>query len=425
MKKRIIAAICLVAMLVSMTTMGALHSAAEASIWVDKDMPENLDYSFAVLGDIQSITYFDSHNRTTYLEDMFDWILDNKDERKIEYIFGLGDTVETLTTYPNKNRNPLEWVIARTQFRRLHDKAGNVIIPYMVVRGNHDDEGGYHKYICNEKYQAQMDGFGYDPNRPLTLGNSMSNSYRKIEIGNHKYLMLGLDYNADQAAIAWANQVIEAHPDHKVIVSVHAYLSSTGQTFAGDIGSSNVDNTVLEEIPFNGMKLWTSIFRKHENMFMVLSGHVSVNSPVVSTRTGVNGNEVIEILVDPQAYDWDHGKDVVDEETGAITPGKAGAFVLMLNFTNGGEKLEIEYYSTAYGKFYGAGNQRVMELDEGTLPTFIPPVDTSTTTTTTTTTTTVEDGSKKGCKAAISTTAIACWVGTSLAVFAMRRKEND
>ena len=418
MKKRIIAAICLVAMLASMTTLGSLQSSA-ASMWIDKDMPENLDYSFAVLGDIQSITYFDAHNSTTYLEDMFDWILDNKEERKIEYIFALGDTVETLTTYPNKNRNPLEWVTARTQFRRLYDKAGNVIIPYTVIRGNHDDEGGYHKYICNDNYKAQIDGFGYDPTRPATLGNSMSNSYRKIEIGNHKYLMLGLDYNADDAAIEWANNVISSHPDYKVIVSVHAYLNSRGETYAGEIGSSDVNNQTLEYVPFNGMKLWTKIFREHENIFMILNGHVAVNRPIVNTRTGVNGNEVIEILVDPQGFDWDQVVDYGE---------KAGGFVLMLNFTNGGETLELEYYSTAYGKFYGTENQRVIELPDGTLPTFIPPVVTTTTTTgeTTTTTTTVDaESDKQGCKAAISTAAIACTIGTALSAFAMRRRERD
>ena len=246
MKKRLIAAICLVAMIVSMTTLGALQSSA-ASMWIDKDMPQNLDYSFVVIGDIQSLTYFDADRNTTYLEDMFDWILDNKDERKIEYIFELGDTVETLTTYPEKNRNPLEWVMARTQFRRLYNSDGSVIIPYMVVRGNHDDEKGYHKYICNDKYQAQMDGFFYDDQKPLTLGNSMSNSYRKIEIGNHKYLMLGLDYNADSTVIDWANQVIEAHPDYKVIISVHAYLGGGGSFLNGILKKSLVGEEFTRE----------------------------------------------------------------------------------------------------------------------------------------------------------------------------------
>ena len=425
MKKRIIAAICLVAMLVSMTTLGALQSSA-ASVWIDKEIPKDLNYSFAVLGDIQSLTFFDTHQGTTYLADMFDWILDNKEERKIEYIFGLGDTVDTLTTYPNSARNPREWIKARSQINRLYDSEGNAIIPFTIVRGNHDDEKGYHKHICTENYQNQIDGFFYDPEKPLTLGNSMSNSYRKIQIGGHKYLMLGLDYHADDSVIEWANQVISENPDYKVIVSIHAYLNSSGMFEYEDIGSSNVDDTELVWKPFRGQNLWNKIFRQHENVFMVLSGHVAVNTPVVNTRTGLNGNEVIEILVDPQG---------IDERLHA--DGKAGAFVLMLNITNGGEKLEIEYYSTAYGQFYGGGNQRVITLPEGTLPDFELPLETTTATTeaaittelttaaeTTTAQTTVAPPTR-GCSAAISTTAVACSIGTSLAVFAMRRRKED
>ena len=421
MKKRIIAVLCFLAMLFSMTTLGSFSSAA-AGVWLDKDMPQNLDYSFAVIGDIQSLSYFDADRNTTYLEDMFDWILDNKEERKIEYIFELGDTVETLTTYPEKNRNPLEWIMARTQFRRLYNSDGSVIIPYMVVRGNHDDEKGYHKYVCNENYQAQMDEFFYDSEKPATLGNSMSNSYRKIEIGNHKYLMLGLDYNADDTVLNWASEVISANPDYKVIISIHAYLNGRGSFLGGTVGSSNADNTELEYIPFSGQDLWNKLFRRHENIFMVLCGHASVRNPVVNTRTGLHGNKIIEILVDPQSFDWDQVVDYGE---------KAGGFVLMVNVTNGGECVELEYYSTAYKKYFEERNQRVIELDEGTLPKYVAPVTTVVTTTDAMATTEItmlpdELTQSKGCRSTFATgVAICCSIGTSLAAFAMRRIKED
>ena len=425
MRKRIASVVCLVALLASMTTIGAVRSPAAPSIWIDKSLPENLNYSFAVLGDIQTITYYDTHEGTTYLKDMIDWILNNREERKIEYIFELGDTVDTLTTYSDSDRNPQEWVKAKTQLKRLYDAEGKAIIPHTIVRGNHDDEKGYHKYICTEDYQAQMDGFFYDDQKPLTLGNSMSNSYRKIQIGGHKYLMMGLDYHADDSVIAWANNVISSNPDYKVIISIHAYLNSQGMFVYDDIGSSNEDDTELVWKAFRGQNLWNKIFRQHENVFMVLSGHEAVNTPVVNKRTALKGNEVIEILVDPQG---------LDDNLHKSEDAKAGGFVLMLNFTNGGKKLEIEYYSTAYGKFYGAGNQKTLELPEGTLPEFALPVVTTTTAiettteaedTTTTALSTTAGVQGRGCKAAITTAAMACSIGTALSAFAMRRREND
>ena len=93
MKNKIIAIICLVATLLSMTTLGAC-SAAAAETWINYELSEEPDYSFAVIGDIQTLAWFDQRERTTYTKTLFDWILDNADDRKIEYVFGLGDITD-------------------------------------------------------------------------------------------------------------------------------------------------------------------------------------------------------------------------------------------------------------------------------------------------------------------------------------------
>ena len=128
MKKRLVAIVCLIALMLSMSTLGALTVFAEESdgTWLDSyTLSEIPDYSFAVIGDIQSLTYLDTHTGTSYLDGMFDWILANKDARGIEYVFSLGDSVETLISWPNDEtynasvNNPLEWQTAAAQFARL------------------------------------------------------------------------------------------------------------------------------------------------------------------------------------------------------------------------------------------------------------------------------------------------------------------
>ena len=435
--KKIVAVFCLLAMLVSMTTLGSF-SASAASTWIGRPAPEDVEYSFAVIGDIQTLTEKDESNGSHFVSSIFSWLLSSRESRKIEYVFGLGDTIETLSTWPEDGYNtsfvnPAEWQLASEQFHRLDG-----IIPYLVVRGNHDDEAGFHKYICTDAYKAQMDEFFYDPEKPALHGNSMSNSYRKIEICGVKYLMMALDYDINDDIIAWANEVIAANPEYRVIVSVHVYLSSSGIPIRCDVGQpgegDQTDGDLWHDyIEFDGNVLWDRIFSKHPNMFMVFCGHVSVSDPVVNTRVGDNGNEVFQVLVDPQGSD----------------KREPGGMVYLLNFKNGGEKIEVEYYSTVKFRHYGAANQFTMDTPKCLTVTPEPPattaepttaVITEATTETTTFATTeaittlasteatvaVTDKASGGCGASITATvSVACLLGTSLAAFAMRKREEE
>lgn len=340
MKKRIIAIVCLVALLCSM----ASFSASALAGWTTYNAPSDVDYSFVAIGDMQSMTWTDNKQGTKHVKSIFDWILQNKSSRKIEYVFGLGDTIDTLTTYGTnkpeangKKQNVNEWILVSEQIHRLDG-----VIPYSIVRGNHDDEGGYHKYICTDAYKEQMDGFFYDSSKPATLGNSMSNHYNKITIGNTKYLMLSIDYGADSKVMAWANEVISSNPDYRVIVSVHAYLDGgySGGVgayygfYSGSIGAANHTNSYQQNTPFNGEDLWNGIFSKHENMFMVLCGHDAIPTPVHNVRTGKNGTKVIEILTDTSKYDLE--KDGNNYGSG---------LAMVINFREDTNEIQIEYLS--------------------------------------------------------------------------------
>ena len=431
MKKRIVAIVCVLAMMLSMTTMGTLSTSAATlsnSDLRDIEPIENVNYSFAILGDVQTVVNREAKYPNQYkgFTNMISWLLDNQEERKIEYVLGLGDTIDTLYTYPEDYNpiyhNRIEWEKARANVKKL-----NGVIPYMIVRGNHDDEIGYNKYIATKEYQEQMDGFYYDGNKVATKGNSMSNSYRKIEIGNHKYLMLGLDYAIGAASdgndvVDWASGIIAANPDYKVIISVHAYLATNGEYMQGvQIESSNGDRTATEPISFYGRKLW-NMFKTHSNIFMVFSGHVSVDDPVVSYHTGDKGNQIINVLVDPQST---YTIDPSDSEGKATLPLAA---VLMMNVANGGKTLEFEYIDAATNKQIKAKNRFTIELADGTLPEYAEAVEETTTVVTTTeeAPATTEPAKKNNCKNSITSTVAVCTaMGTALAAFAMRKKKED
>ena len=350
MKKRLLAILCAVALLLPMAalpTVAATVNWTAESYWTDYELTNTPDYSFAVIGDIQAITEHDVDNGHHYTQVLFDWILNNKASRNIQYVFGLGDSINTITSYPEENyststHNPAEWKIAGDQYARFKGK-----IPYLAVRGNHDDVEGYHKAICTTDYQNQMTGFFYDPSNPSASGNSMSNSYRKITIGNEKYLMLGLDYNIyNNAAVrSWANEVIAANPDHIVIVTLHAYYNSFGGMLNGNVGKPGTDKTDGEEWIdleyFSATQLWNEIFSQHANIAAILCGHAEVDQPIIKTHTGKNGNDVLEILVNPQKADFDRQLDGI----------RRCGFVFMINVSNGGKTLEFEYISTVRERY--------------------------------------------------------------------------
>ena len=91
--------------------------------------------------------------------------------------------------------------------------------------------------------------------------------------------------------------------------------------------------------------------------------------------------------------------------------------------------MELEYFSTAKEKYFGTNCQMKLELPEGFLPTFVPPVVTEATTTAEPTTeviTTTEEPKKKGCRGSITSTAmVCCTLSTSLAAFAVRKRKYD
>ena len=149
---------------------------------------------------------------------------------------------------------------------------------------------------------------------------------------------------------------------------------------------------------------------------MVLNGHVSVTDPVVQTRMGKNKNYVFEVLVDPQAY---------DERAHEAGEG-AGAFVMLINFSRNNNKLEFEYISTTKDMHFKASNQFTKKVPGTSLLILKTTAAATTAEATSNDTVTEAPTNDKGCGSALlSTVSITAMIGTALATFAFRKKEND
>lgn len=302
------------------------------AFYTQKPAVENYAYSFAAIGDTQNIT----EDEPTKLSIIYDWLLANKETKKIAHVFGLGDITDMNTEE--------EWRTAKSAISKLNGQ-----IPYSLVRGNHDITYMYNKTFNNKTYTSQFGGF-YDESK-------IENSWKTMTVGNTDYLFITLDYGACDEVLSWASRIIEAFPTHKVIITTHAYMYADGTTIGeGDevIPSDATDTNYAPTLKYNdGDAMWDKLISKHGNIFLVMSGHVSCNNLVTTQRKGIHGNTVTEMLIDPQE---------VDKRLGAT------GMVAMLYFSEDGNFIDVEYYSTVKEGFYKETNQyRVNIVDKETV----------------------------------------------------------
>ncbi len=282
-------------------------------------------YSFAIVGDTQThvekdtITGNDasSSNDTAYTRNLYKWIVDNKDQKKIKWVFGLGDITEN-RNYTVAGSDEMEWLLAKSAIRQM-DRAG---IPYSLIPGNHDNISQFNEYFGQTFYTSRITGY-YDQ-------SSIANHYINFEVAGTKYMVLCLEFGPTDQVLDWANEVVAAHPGRRVIVTTHFYLEKDGSL--ADENSSHAPNpngVISNAYPRNnGDMMWDKFVSKHRNIIMVLSGHLTNRDVSFSQRKGVNGNTVSQFLIDPQDSNFSEG------------------FICMLYFSADGKKASVEWIST-------------------------------------------------------------------------------
>ena len=307
--------------------------------WIDSHEPEiDYAYSFAVVGDTQWLSRYNPAK----LERLYDWILANQESKKIAHVFGLGDITDAWNTADKEN----EWIRVHQYISKL-----NGVIPYSLVRGNHDESKYFLKYFANETYMSQFDGF-------IAEGD-IRNSYMLMSVGQTDYLFLTLDFGASDEMLEWANQVVLAHPNHRVIVTTHGYQAFDGtrirpansNSWSGTAAVNDVDTSVGGNARGynNGEQIWDKFLSKHPNIFLIMSGHTPFEDVINLQTKGEHGNIVNQMVIDPQWMD----------------PGKDGVgMVCMLYFSEDGSQMAIEWISTDTGKYYQEHNQYTLDLTD-------------------------------------------------------------
>lgn len=290
------------------------YDAEKTYLWLDKTGKEfDYSYSIDIVGDTQMVTYYHSDK----LSKIYDYIVNNAKRKKTLHVAGVGDITE-------KSSNG-EWSLALSQINKL-----NNVVSYSLVRGNHDSVNSFNIVVDNPLYKRQYKD-------KYSIG--VANTVHEFSSGQLDYLLITLDFGADDKVLEWANQVVEAHPNHNVIITTHGYLDHYGglidenyrHRLTGDASAKN-----------EGIDLWNKFISKHENITMVFCGHIGYPDIILNQMVGDNGNIVSQIQVDHQEYEY------YNEATGMIAT---------LYFSEDGKTVNVEYYSPIKNQYYRTRNQ--------------------------------------------------------------------
>ncbi len=253
-------------------------------------------FTFLTIPDTQA--YVITSTYTGVLRDQLSWIADNADALDLAFATGLGDIVDN-------HISTAQWTRA-TDAMSILDTAG---VPYAVLPGNHDfnlatgDFTGYDTYFPVSRFRdaawntaTTRYGGHYGQNEfgaDLADRQNMNN-YSVFTAGDMEFLLVTLELNAPDGVLAWADRVIDAHPDHRVIVATHAYVNTTGAL------SNQVQRT--DQPGNSGAQIFQKLIRPNCNVFLVVNGHFSDGTLGEARRSDQNacGETVHGVLTDFQ-----------------------------------------------------------------------------------------------------------------------------
>jgi hypothetical protein len=313
------------------------------------------------------------------------YLATHKNALNLVFVTHLGDVVQhgdgTNGTPGDKSYGgQAEWDRALCAMKLLADAD----IPFGMSPGNHDyDNSSYTKgrnlpltskvmwnryfgsrswlFAFKSWYGGASDQLAYDPGL---------SSFQIFDAGGKNFLHISLQMEASDGALAWAQGVIDAHPNYATIITTHSYLSpppvehmepplaETAICNAAEYLTTSKSCTGGPDGTSPGgcnsaQQVWDKFISKNDQIFMVLCGH-SWTPTVNGISQGENiridsnnyGHPVYQVLSDYQGYTI--GADgLVDSDPGG------GGWLRLLEFDMKAGTIHFRTYSPVLGKYAG------------------------------------------------------------------------
>lgn len=306
------------------------------------EFPEG-SFTIVLIPDTQYYCQTPAFNQ--HFHNLVDWIVARREALNIKYVLHEGDLV---------NQGGLQmhqWDIASAAMHKLDGK-----VPYAIALGNHD----YTDNTSRNRATPLNDFFPPSAYEPWpTFGGVMEpghleNSWHTFHAGGMDFLILCLEFGPRDHVLAWANSIVERHPNHRAILNTHAYTYSDSRRY------NKIDRAgwqIWNPLDYNsegggndGEQMWEKLVDRHRNFFLVINGHVindGLGRAVTRTR---HGNAVQQMLFNYQGY----------------FQGGMGT-VRLLHFLPDQDTVKVTTFSASEGR-YSTGPQEQFSFQLGALP---------------------------------------------------------
>ncbi|MDZ8120073.1 LamG-like jellyroll fold domain-containing protein [Pontiella agarivorans] len=246
-------------------------------------------WTIALLPDTQIY----SQNRPGVFSAQTVWLRDNARKYNIRYVLHLGDIV-------NVNSQP-EWAAAREAMGVLDGH-----LPYAFVPGNHDygpsGNASSRDTLMNDHFL-----FGDYSARPHFGGamenGKLDNTYHLFEAGGYDWIILCLEWGPRDSTIAWADSILDAHPNRKAILVTHAYMNNNDlrydHTDTENPQNYNPHNYSTPGGVNDGEELWQKLVKEHD-FVLTVNGHVLGDGTGFRTDANNAGQNVHQMLANYQ-----------------------------------------------------------------------------------------------------------------------------
>lgn len=290
----------------------------------DPPKPARDSFTVVVLPDTQHY----SENYPSTFRAQTQWIVENRDDRRIACVLQLGDITNHST--------PEEWENAQDALWQLDGH-----VPYCFVPGNHDysDKGTckdrttlLNEYFPISHYRARPTFGGVYDKEP----DRMENSFHTFTAGQRDFLVLGLEFGPRKDVVRWANEVVARNAKREVILITHALIyfdesrynwKKYGTKQSWNPHSYGVAKATKDDVS-DGEELWNNLISKHENFIFTLNGHVLGDGLGRFSSTTPGGRVVPQVLVNYQ-----------------MRPNGGDGWLRLLEFKNDGRTIQTYDYS--------------------------------------------------------------------------------
>ncbi|MBM0170366.1 serine/threonine protein phosphatase [Altererythrobacter sp. C41] len=233
-------------------------------------------------------------------------------------------------------------------------------LPFSVVPGNHDYDALWTDPAHPPQPEAKKQGVrhvgglsGFQSafsgtseffaGQPWYVGShdGGADSAQVFTAGQCRFFHIGLQYHAPDASLAWASEVIGRYPNLPTIVTTHDYLGRDGKRNM----RSNPLNSTLDPLDNDPEMIWDEFVSRHDQIFLVLSGHVGGQGFSVATNEAAN--PVYQMMADYQG----RGQTAKSEGVESGPVGDGWLRLLTFHLDTDRPRIEVRTYSTHYGKF--------------------------------------------------------------------------